>query len=88
LLTFVYKDITTDAFGFKNIGVGFFGLLQGRSNYIPTAYFDEQLWIERGTDVSTGAEYFNVYVPPIKAKDDDNDDDDRTIGGTKGMWED
>lgn len=67
LVTFVYENIVTDVFGFKGLGVGFFGLLQGRSNYIETVFMDQMYWIERGYTAATengggGEEYFNVYV--------------------------
>lgn len=62
LVTMVFDKIVTDAFGMENIGVSFFGLLQGRANYVQTAYFDEQYWIERGFDDGTGKEFLNVYV--------------------------
>eukprot|EP00529_Nitzschia_sp_RCC80_P030832 CAMPEP_0113503922 /NCGR_PEP_ID=MMETSP0014_2-20120614/34438_1 /TAXON_ID=2857 /ORGANISM="Nitzschia sp." /LENGTH=294 /DNA_ID=CAMNT_0000398993 /DNA_START=141 /DNA_END=1022 /DNA_ORIENTATION=+ /assembly_acc=CAM_ASM_000159 len=45
-----YDSISTDIFGFQNIGVGMFGMLQGRSTFIPTVYFDGDIWIERGVD--------------------------------------
>lgn len=61
LVTLVYDKITTDAFGFQNIGVAFFGLLQGRSNSVQTAYFDNSYWIERGVG-PTGEDFLNVYV--------------------------
>ena len=62
LLTFTYDDITTDMFGFRNVGVGLFSsLLKGRVNSIQTAYFDNQYWIERGIGVN-GKEFVNVYV--------------------------
>jgi hypothetical protein len=61
LVTFVYQQVTSDAFGLKNIGVGLFGLLKGRANYVETAYFDNQYWIERGKGLS-GDEFVNVYV--------------------------
>lgn len=60
LITYTYDNISTDVFGFTNVGLGLFGMLQGRSSYIETAYFDGMLWIERGNDMS--GEYFNVYV--------------------------
>jgi hypothetical protein len=66
LVTFVYDEISTDVFGLKNIGVGFFGLLKGRSNYIQTQYFDGNIWIDGGIEPSPdggiGQEYFNVYM--------------------------
>jgi hypothetical protein len=63
LVTYVYEGITADIFGLQNVGVGFFGLLKGRSSYIQTVYFDGTLWIDRGFDqMNGGAEYFNCYV--------------------------
>jgi hypothetical protein len=61
LVTFVYDKILTDAFGFMNVSVGFFGLLKGRSNFVESAYFDNTFWIERSYG-PTGQEYLNVYV--------------------------
>lgn len=61
LVTYTYEKISTDLFG-MNVGVGMFGMLAGRSSYIPTAYFDDEIWIEKGVDQSTGTEYHSVYV--------------------------
>lgn len=61
IISFVYDKITTDVFGFKNVGVSFFGLLKGRSNYLETAYFDGNFWIERAVG-QDGEEYVNVYL--------------------------
>jgi hypothetical protein len=61
-VTYTYEKVTTDVFGLTNIGVGMFGMLSGRSSYIPTAYFDGAIWIETGTDQATGVEYYNVYT--------------------------
>jgi hypothetical protein len=61
LVTFVYDEIKTDVFGLKDVGVGFFGLLKGRANYVESAYFDGRFWIERGFSPD-GNEYFNAYV--------------------------
>lgn len=60
-VSFTYDNITTDMFGFSNLGVGTFGLLQGRVTTIYTAYFDGQLWIERGL-TGQGNDYVNVYI--------------------------
>ncbi|KAG7345783.1 hypothetical protein IV203_033314 [Nitzschia inconspicua] len=60
-----YQTITTDVFGLKNLGVGAFGLLQGRGTNIATAYFDGRMWIEQCTDKNIGSNnsyYYNVYV--------------------------
>jgi hypothetical protein len=61
LVTFVYDKILTDAFGFMDVSVGFFGLLKGRSNFVESAYFDNTFWIERSYG-PTGQEFLNVYV--------------------------
>jgi hypothetical protein len=66
LVTFVYGDIVTDVFGMKNLGVGFFGLLKGRSNYIETVFMDNRFWIERGY-TPEGKEFFNVYVRKLES---------------------
>ena len=60
-VTYVYDKISTDAFGFRNVGIGLFGLLKGRPNYVFTAYFDGAFWIEGAVD-EDGSEYINVYV--------------------------
>jgi hypothetical protein len=62
LVTFVYDKITTDLFGLKDIGIGFFGLLQGRANFVETAFFDNEYWIERALAVDGQKDYLNVYV--------------------------
>jgi len=61
LVTFVYDQIKTDAFGLNNLPVGFFGLLKGRANYVESSFYDGQFWIERafGPD---GMDYYNVYL--------------------------
>jgi len=64
LVTFVYEEIVTDVFGFKNLGVGFFGLLKGRANYVETAFMDSRFWIERGYSPD-GKEFYNVYVKQL-----------------------
>mmetsp|Transcript_1547 Transcript_1547/g.2188 ORF Transcript_1547/g.2188 Transcript_1547/m.2188 type:complete len:285 (-) Transcript_1547:160-1014(-) len=61
VVTLIYDKITTDLFGFSNVGVGFFGMIQGRSNYIQTVYFDGDVWVEEGNGPA-GEQYFNVYV--------------------------
>lgn len=58
----MYDSITTDVFGLQNLSVGMFGMLKGRVTYIPTVYFDGTIWIERGTDMKSGEEYYNVYT--------------------------
>jgi len=66
LVSFVYDKITADAFGFANVGVGLFGMLKGRTNYVETAYFDGSYWIEGGVvddgGGGRGSEFWNVYV--------------------------
>ena len=63
LLTFVYDKITTDIMGCKGIGVGFFGMLQGRANYVESAYFDGTFWIERGVSpTGNGNDFVNIYM--------------------------
>lgn len=66
LVTYIYDEITTDIFGLRDIGVGFFGLLKGRSNYIQTLFFDGKVWIDGGVeqtpDGGTLNEYYNVYT--------------------------
>ena len=61
VISYVYDKITTDVFGFRNVGVSFFGLLKGRSNYLETAYFDGNFWIEKAVS-QDGEEYVNVYL--------------------------
>jgi hypothetical protein len=65
LVTFVYDEIVTDVFGFKNVGVGFFGLLKGRANNVETVFMDNRFWIERGFSPE-GQEYFNVYLRKLE----------------------
>lgn len=36
-------------------------MLKGRSTFIPSVYFDGEVWIERGVDPA-GTEFFNVYA--------------------------
>lgn len=62
LLTFVYDKITTNIFGLNNIGVGFFGLLKGRANYVESSYFDGVFWIERGISNTGNGDFINVYM--------------------------
>ena len=72
----MYDEIVTDVMGFTNVGIGFFGILKGRSTYIQTVYFDNNIWIESGVDQSGGGfgeTYYNVYA---RDKEDDLDDDD------------
>lgn len=65
LVTFVYDEIKTNAFGFQDIPTGFFGMLKGRVNYIQSVFMDDQIWIERGFSFlpDNGQQpYYNVYV--------------------------
>jgi hypothetical protein len=68
LLTFVYDKITTNVMGFRNVGVGLFGLLKGRANYVESSYFDGTFWIERGVSPSGDQDFINVYM---RCEDDD-----------------
>jgi hypothetical protein len=69
LVTFIYDRIVMDAFGFENVGIGFFGLLKGRANFVETAYFDDDFWIERSVGLDGKSDFLNVYV-----KEEDRDD--------------
>ena len=62
LVSMVYDKITCDAFGLANLGIGFFGMLKGRSSYIQTVYFDNDIWIDGGY-AADGSTYFSVYTP-------------------------
>jgi hypothetical protein len=62
LLTFIYEKITTNLLGMQNLGVGFFGLLKGRANYVQSTYFDGIFWIERGVPISGEGDFINVYM--------------------------
>ena len=62
LVTMVYDKITCDAFGLANLGIGFFGMLKGRSSFIQTVYFDNDIWIDGGY-AADGSTYFSVYTP-------------------------
>lgn len=65
IVEIVYENISTDLFGFTNIGIGTFGLLNGRSTYIQTVYFDNNIWIESGVDGEGNNDsqiYYNVYA--------------------------
>ena len=66
-LTFVYDSISMDALGFKNIGTGLFGMLQGRSQTIHTAYFDDDYWI----DLGHGLDNENTMSVYVKVEDKD-----------------
>jgi hypothetical protein len=62
LVTIVYDKISTDMFGLQNIGVSFFGLLQGRASYVQTAYFDTQsYWMDLSMGPA-GEEFLSVYL--------------------------
>ena len=62
LVTFTYQEITTDIFGFTNVGVGFFGLLKGKTNYVESMFMDGRFWIERGSTIDGKGVYYNVYM--------------------------
>lgn len=62
LLTFVYDKITTNILGLNNIGVGFFGMLKGRANYVESAYFDGTFWIEKGVSPTGNGDFVNIYM--------------------------
>lgn len=62
VVTITYDRITTDVFGLKDVGAGLFGLLQGRANYIVTAFFDGDYWIERGRGPEEDTDYLSVYI--------------------------
>lgn len=63
IVEIVYDKIVTDVMGFSNLGIGMFGMLKGRSTYIQTVFFDNNLWIESGVDQSNFGElYYNVYT--------------------------
>jgi len=59
--TFTYQEVKTDIMGFKNIGVGMFGLLKGRVSNVYTCWFDGDIWIERVYDME-GRESLNIYT--------------------------
>ena len=56
---------TLQGFAQKDLGVDGsneeLGIL-GNSYYGSTTYFDDEIWIEKGVDQSTGTEYHSVYV--------------------------
>lgn len=61
LVSMVYDKIKCDVFGISNLGIGFFGLLKGRTSYIQSVYFDNELWIDGGY-AADGSTYFSVYT--------------------------
>lgn len=63
-ISFVYDKVTMDAFGFKNVKICTFGLLNGRTNYVETAFYDGDVWIESTSD-SFGSALLNVYVREV-----------------------
>ena len=76
IVQILYDKIVTDVMGFSNVGIGLFGILKGRSTYIQTVFFDNNLWIESGVDQSNfGETYYNVYARDKDGEDDDDDDD-------------
>lgn len=62
LLSFTYEKIATNILGLSNVGVGFFGMLKGRVNYVESAYFDGTFWIERGVSPTGNGDFINVYM--------------------------
>ena len=62
LVSMDYDKIVCDAFGFQNVGIGLFGLLKGRTSYIQTAYFDDELWIEAGSAADGSGTFVSVYT--------------------------
>lgn len=62
LVSMKYDKIVCDAFGFQNVGIGLFGLLKGRTSYIQTAYFDDELWIEAGSAADGSGKFVSVYT--------------------------
>lgn len=70
LVTFVYDEIVTDVFGMTNLGIGFFGLLKGRANYVETIIMDLRFWMERGY-TPEGVEFINVYLQQGVVLEDD-----------------
>lgn len=76
IVQIMYEKIVTDVMGFSNLGIGLFGMLKGRSTFIQTVFFDNNLWIESGVDESNfGETYYSVYARE-KDSDTDNDDDE------------
>mmetsp|Transcript_26375 Transcript_26375/g.29605 ORF Transcript_26375/g.29605 Transcript_26375/m.29605 type:complete len:329 (+) Transcript_26375:168-1154(+) len=73
IVEIVYDNISTDVFGFSNVGIGTFGMLKGRSTYIQTVYFDDKLWIESSVEGEGNDSQicYNVYT-----RDYDDDDDE------------
>lgn len=64
IVEIVYDNISTDIFGFSNVGIGTFGMLKGRSTYIQTVYFDDKLWIESSVEGEENDSQicYNVYT--------------------------
>ena len=63
-ISFVYDTIAMDAFGFKNVKICFLGLFNGRTNYVETAFYDGDVWIESTLD-NSGALLWNVFVREV-----------------------
>jgi len=77
IVQIMYDKIVTDVMGFTDVGIGLFGILKGRSTYIQTVFFDNNLWIESGVDESNfGETYYNVYARDNDLQADDDGDDD------------
>jgi len=61
-VSITYEKVNADAFSMKSIGVGFFGLLAGRTTYIQSAYFDGSLWLERALGQDGSEIYLSAYL--------------------------
>ena len=72
----MYENIVTDVMGFTNVGIGMFGMLKGRSTYINTVFFDNNIWIESGVDEANfGETYYNVYTRDEDREEGEDDED-------------
>lgn len=73
----VYDKVSTDIFGFSNVGIGTFGMLKGRSTYIQTVYYDDKIWIESGVDGEGNDSqiYYNVYARDYDTDEEEEEDE-------------
>lgn len=72
----MYEKIVTDVMGFTNVGIGLFGMMKGRSTYINTVFFDNNMWIESGVDdANFGETYYNVYIRDEDKEEGEEDED-------------
>lgn len=72
----MYEKIVTDVMGFSNVGIGMFGMVKGRSTYINTVFFDNNMWIESGVDdANFGETYYNVYIRDEDKEEGEEDED-------------